>query len=278
MTKKNRAVPVEIVPRDHKEDFKREVALFVEQQVSEALSHQSDRVFQPFFQTREIAHEIKRRQTVGEQNKFPNAFKKYGCLSCGRRDLPHQSLWMCTKCYPRRHQQILSVIREAEPPELPQPTFMDTVRMARASLVKPAVMAVAEPKALSSEGQSTRSALPRTKSPEQPGSSRVSAVPLAVQMLVPASGDKAFGNRFIWTQDDVQRLKEFATKRREARTAKPRPRKITRLGRPTRVLDQSAIAALRAQGKPWGEIAVILGCSPTTLYRMASQMKSEKSE
>lgn len=68
MPKRKASIPVEIVPRDRKEEFKRQVAQMVEEQVAAALSDQNDRVFQPFFQTREVAREIKRRQTVGEQN------------------------------------------------------------------------------------------------------------------------------------------------------------------------------------------------------------------
>src|ERR1022692_1426555 len=145
MTTRNRSIPVEIVPRDLEFDFKRMVAQFVEEQVREAMSHKTDSAFQPFFQTREIAREIKRRQTVTEQKKFLYAFEDWGCLVCGTRGRPHRSLWMCSQCYPVAAQRLLGSIRKRAPaPDSSQPTFMDTVQMARASLLAPAVMAAAE--------------------------------------------------------------------------------------------------------------------------------------
>jgi hypothetical protein len=63
-------------------EFKRTIARLVEQKVSEAMSSGSDALFQPWFQPREIAYEIKRRQTVTEQHKWIEYFRKYGCIVC----------------------------------------------------------------------------------------------------------------------------------------------------------------------------------------------------
>jgi hypothetical protein len=93
MTTRNRSIPVEIVPRDLEFDFKRMVAQFVEEQVREAMSHKTDSAFQPFFQTKEIAREIKRRQTVTEQKKFVYAYEDWGCLACGTRKWHEHRYW-----------------------------------------------------------------------------------------------------------------------------------------------------------------------------------------
>jgi Homeodomain-like domain-containing protein len=90
---RSKAVQAEVVPRDREQqaaEFKRNVAQFIEQKIAEAMAG-SDAQFQPWFQPREITDEIRRRQTVTQQQKWVNYFKKYGCLVCSpiaRRDGP----------------------------------------------------------------------------------------------------------------------------------------------------------------------------------------------
>src|SRR5580700_9489243 len=99
MAKRNKTViPAEIVPRGRDqmaEDFKAMIAQVVEERVQAALAHETDSIFQPFFQSKEVCNEIRRRQAVHEQQKFANYFQDYGCLVCERRDAQHQSLGMC---------------------------------------------------------------------------------------------------------------------------------------------------------------------------------------
>jgi predicted DNA-binding transcriptional regulator AlpA len=81
---RTKAVQAEVVPRDRGQaeaEFKRNVAQFIEQKIAEAMAG-SDAQFQPWFQPREITDEIRRRQTVTEQQKWVNYFKKYGCIVC----------------------------------------------------------------------------------------------------------------------------------------------------------------------------------------------------
>lgn len=85
----------EVLPPDRKqqaEEFKRAVSDLIDKRVSEALASKSDAPFQPWFQPREVAYEIKRRMTVTEQRVWANYFKKYGCLVCSpnaRTDYGH---------------------------------------------------------------------------------------------------------------------------------------------------------------------------------------------
>src|ERR1700730_9017442 len=191
---RTKAVQAEVVPRDRGQaeaEFKRMVAQLVEQKVAEAMSNDSDAQFQPWFQPREITDEIRRRQTVTEQQKWVNYFKKYGCIVCSpiarsrtsgyvvdldkekiaelrrqglswpkvaeqigvsegviyrfrdgkhveRPEAPeigysqHRSLGMCTTCYQRVANRLDSTLRENAPPsDRIQPTFMDSVTLAR---------------------------------------------------------------------------------------------------------------------------------------------------
>jgi hypothetical protein len=91
--------------------------------------------FQPWFQPKDISYEIKRRQTVQEQRKFSNYFEDFGCFVCETRDAQHHALAMCQRCYALRAQRMRASMRNHAPaPDQPQPTFMDTVKLARAAL------------------------------------------------------------------------------------------------------------------------------------------------
>ena len=212
--RRNRAISAEIVPRDLEFDFKRMVAQFVEEQVREAMSHRTDSTFQPFFQTKEIANEIKRRQTVTEQRKFIYAYEDYGCAVCGTKDRPHRSLSMCFPCHSRFGQRLLASMRKREPkPDSVQPTFMDTVRMARASLLAPAVMAVAEPKALPSNGPEYEGRFTQDQAAQAAGINPMTLRRWLSKGLFQPPKVKLSEHRWLWTQEDVERIK---TARRKA--------------------------------------------------------------
>ncbi len=114
-------------------DFNRMVAEAVERRVDEVLSRGSDSVFQPFFQAKEISYEIRRRQTVTEQQKWSSYFAKHGCLICGTREKGYGGLGMCHVCCSRTRHRLEAILREHAPAEA-QPTFTDTVKLAREAL------------------------------------------------------------------------------------------------------------------------------------------------
>lgn len=102
MSKKRKAEPVEILGPEKRPvaDFKRMIAEAVEKQVSEILSG-SGVDLEPWFRPRNVADEIKRRQTVTEQRKWTYYFEDWGCLVCGAKDAGHMGHGLCTSCFPR---------------------------------------------------------------------------------------------------------------------------------------------------------------------------------
>jgi DNA-binding XRE family transcriptional regulator len=190
---RTKAVQAKVVPRDRGQDeaeFKTKVAQFIEQKIAEAMANGSDAQFQPWFQPQEIAYEIKRRQTVTEQQKWVLYFKDWGCIVCSpiagrvhkhvidldnekiaelrkqglswpnvakqigvsettiykfrngeRPEAPeignsqHRSLGMCTTCYQRVANRLESTLQKHAPaPSRIEPTFVDSVRLAREAL------------------------------------------------------------------------------------------------------------------------------------------------
>lgn len=57
-----------------------------------------DLTLEPFFRTREEARLIKLLQSANSGRKYALFFERHGCLRCRRRDLPHDSHSLCTKC------------------------------------------------------------------------------------------------------------------------------------------------------------------------------------
>jgi hypothetical protein len=55
--------------------------------------------FEPAFQPREIAYEIQRRQTVFDRRKWALYFAKWGCQTCGRKDVSHFARAYCQTCH-----------------------------------------------------------------------------------------------------------------------------------------------------------------------------------
>src|SRR5262249_21964662 len=101
--------------------------------------------FEPFFQTPEIATEIKRRQTVAQQHKFVWAYEDWGCLVCKSKTKPRSAGWMCATCYARalnrlRISQVRHMIELEEDPNR-KLEFPNTAKIAREAL-GPAILAL----------------------------------------------------------------------------------------------------------------------------------------
>jgi 7-cyano-7-deazaguanine synthase in queuosine biosynthesis len=145
MLRKNKIGAVEIVPFSRQEinaqthlDLKSMIAQMVEEGVREAMSGKGAEL-QPFFGSKEIAYEIKRRQTVHEQNKFSYYFEDWGCLICGTRKARHDGCGMCGSCYARVKGRLAYGIRRRQDAkgDSIQPTFNDSLRLAREALAPP---------------------------------------------------------------------------------------------------------------------------------------------
>jgi hypothetical protein len=145
MPKKNKskAPAIEIVRLSRQEinaeartNLKLEIAQMIEEGVREALSSRGADL-QPFFGSKEVAYEIKRRQTIQEQNKWSYYYKDYGCMLCGTRKVRHYGCGMCQSCHHRVRDRLAASLRKRKPKESDRPTFMDNVRMAREALADP---------------------------------------------------------------------------------------------------------------------------------------------
>jgi len=132
---------------DYKRRFALAVAQMVEQKVQKALGHQQSAVFQPFFQSKTVANEIRRRQTVTEQRKWTLYFEEWGCMVCETKKKGHHSLGMCSTCFNRISTRLISIIRANTLAPQDQPTFMDTVRLAREALA-PSIEVLQEEKTI----------------------------------------------------------------------------------------------------------------------------------
>jgi len=139
MTKKN-SPAIEIVPynreQEHELELKRAMTQLIEEKVAEATGGPAA-MFQPFFQSKRLAAEIRRQQSVAENNKFSYYYEIWGCLAgCGRTKevAAHGSLGMCNECYRRIAQRLREIVRQHTPATHEDQGFVDSVAMARAAL------------------------------------------------------------------------------------------------------------------------------------------------
>ncbi len=216
---KTAIIPAEIVPRNRDrvaDEYRQMIARIVEEKVSEAMSHESDSIFQPWFQPRDISNEIRRRQTVTEQQKYSNYFADYGCFVCETKDVEYRSLGLCNRCYAvRSERMIASMRRHAPAPDQPQPTFMDTVKLARAALA-PSV-AILGPKARRASQaeplspQQEQSEHPRYRT--QTEAAREADINMTTLQKWLALGriqrpaKKLSPTRWLWSDEDIAKLK-----------------------------------------------------------------------
>jgi hypothetical protein len=84
----------------------------VQVKVAEIMAQRDAFVFEPFFRSRKIAYELKRLQTIPEQQKWSVYFERRGCLICQTRKLIHVGCGMCQNCYPRIFRELTQIIAE----------------------------------------------------------------------------------------------------------------------------------------------------------------------
>jgi hypothetical protein len=93
-----------------------EIATLVQEearrQVAEIMAERDALAFEPWFRSRQVAYELKRLQTVPEQEKFSIAYERYGCLKCETHDLPHGGNWLCTNCRAVAFRRLTQIIAE----------------------------------------------------------------------------------------------------------------------------------------------------------------------
>ena len=81
-------------------------------QVAEIMAERDALAFEPFFRTRQVAYELKRLQTVPEQEKFSVYFERYGCIACESHATPHGGNGFCQNCRAIRFRRLTQIIAE----------------------------------------------------------------------------------------------------------------------------------------------------------------------
>lgn len=84
----------------------------VQQKVAEIMAERDALVFEPFFRSRQVAYELKRLQTVPEQEKFTVAYERYGCMICERHSRPHAGNGLCAACRSKWFRRFAEIIAE----------------------------------------------------------------------------------------------------------------------------------------------------------------------
>ncbi len=92
-----------------------ELNRYVELKVAQAFAHREDAIFRPYYESRRVAQEWKKLQSVKEQQKWPILYERFGCDSCGTRDRPHGALGKCHPCYLRTFQRLQAIMSERRP-------------------------------------------------------------------------------------------------------------------------------------------------------------------
>ncbi len=67
---------------------------------------------QPWFRSKKKAIEIRRQQTPPETRKWATYFQQWGCIRCGKRELPHCALGFCQPCYQTVDFRLKAVLKE----------------------------------------------------------------------------------------------------------------------------------------------------------------------
>lgn len=84
----------------------------VQQKVAEIMAERDALIFEPFFRSRQIAYELRRLQTVPEQEKWSIRYERRGCLICQTREQIHVGLSMCRNCYQRTFTELTQIVAE----------------------------------------------------------------------------------------------------------------------------------------------------------------------
>ncbi len=84
----------------------------VQQKVAEALARREDATFQPYFQSRRVAQEIRKMQSVPEQRAWAVHYERYSCTHCRTTKRPHGSCGMCSSCYAKISNQKREIEKE----------------------------------------------------------------------------------------------------------------------------------------------------------------------
>jgi hypothetical protein len=83
----------------------------VRERVDEIMAERGAVQLEPDFQTREVAYEIQRRQTVFERHRWRIYFEKFGCREC-HEITDHMGRGYCSKCTQLISQRLARIKRD----------------------------------------------------------------------------------------------------------------------------------------------------------------------
>ena len=94
---------------------------YIEQKLAEMIGADFTGILEPFFQRKAIAREIRKLQTLPQQQKWSNYFAEWGCLVCAKKDVRYQANGMCQTCHRRTFLRLQTILRftEKERPDSP---------------------------------------------------------------------------------------------------------------------------------------------------------------
>jgi len=120
MSKKSNEIEV-LAPVRPVPNVRAELETFIEQKMAEIMGAASTGIFEPWFQRKAIAAEIKKLETVAQQTKWHNYFDEWGCLDCKTKDGRYAACGMCATCYSRVKMRLQTILRftERERPDAP---------------------------------------------------------------------------------------------------------------------------------------------------------------
>ena len=84
----------------------------VQKEVAKIMADRDAIAFEPFFRSRQIAYELKRLQTIPEQEKWSTCYERYGCLDCKTQERPHAGNGLCNTCRSKWFRRLAQIIAE----------------------------------------------------------------------------------------------------------------------------------------------------------------------
>ena len=90
-----------LVPKPSAGDLHAVLDRMVRERVDEILAMRDAGQLESDFHPREVSYEILSRQSVFEKRKWSLFYEKWGCRSCGKKTVAHQSSGHCATCVGR---------------------------------------------------------------------------------------------------------------------------------------------------------------------------------
>ena len=123
-----------------------QIARIVKEQVAAILADREDLTLRPFFDTHNLAAELRRLQKMPARRKWAVYFERHGCLICRTKRAFHMACGMCNTCYERTARRLRFIVGERFPSEGGPRFTGDMESVARKALLEAVESFQAEPK------------------------------------------------------------------------------------------------------------------------------------